>query len=220
MLAAHRLAAIVPALLLVAAGGARAGDDDGYARSGPYVGFGVTWVTDLFEDEAERYASDLAGAPVQVKIDDTWGLQGVLGYRVLPFLALEAQYEFVDEFAVGASGGGASGSVDLSGHVLTGNLKLVLPTWRIQPYLLAGVGVVWYEASGSISGLGQVVFEDARAFAGRVGAGVDIYLTESLLLDVGATAVLTTEEVSSNVTAQDLDGLHYVAAGASLEVRF
>ncbi|MEZ4218019.1 MAG: hypothetical protein R3E88_16145 [Myxococcota bacterium] len=208
----------VAATLLLAAT-ARAGDG-GFARTGAYIGAGGTWVTDVFEDDVADFASGLAGTNVDVDIHDTWGATALLGYRALPFLAVEAQYEYVDDFGVDASGAGVSGRVDLRGHVLTGNLKLVLPTWRIQPYVLAGLGVVWYRASGGISGLGAAVFEDDRAFAGRVGAGVDLVLSESWLLQVGASAVLTTEELSSNATAEDLDGIHYVGAGATLQYRF
>lgn len=217
---ATRWAALACSALALLVARTATADGADFARSGAYLGAGATWVTDLFEDAASDYASDLAGSSVSVEIDDSWGAQAVLGYRVLSFLAIEAQYEHVDELEIEASGAGVAGRVELEGHVLTGNLKLVIPTWRIQPYLLGGIGVVWYDASGTISGLGTAVFEDDRAFAGRVGAGLDLYLTRSWLLEVGATAVLSTEKISSNATAEDLDGLHYVAAGATLQYRF
>ena len=211
-------ACVLAAAACVVAGVASA--DEGYSRSGGYIGVGATWVTDLFEDEVADFASDLAGTPVDVDIDETWGFHGVIGYRVAPIVALEAQYEYIDDFGIGASGSGVSGNVTLEGHALTGNLKLIVPTWRVQPYVLAGVGVVWYSAAGSVAGVGQALFEDDQAFAGRVGAGLDVYLSPHWLVNVGASAVLTTEKVSSNIGADDLDGLHYVGAGASLQYRF
>jgi len=194
--------------------------DRGYSRSGPYVGAGATWVSGLFEDEVGNFASDLAGTPIAVDIQDTWGLNAVVGYRLIPILAVEAQYEYVDKFGIDATGLGVASNLQLEGHVVTGNLKLLLPTWRVQPYVLVGAGVVWYSVSGGVTGLGQALIKDDRAFAGRVGAGLDLYVTESWLLNVGASAVLSTEKVSSSVGASDLKGLHYVGAGASVQYRF
>ncbi len=214
----------LPALALLAglaAGPVSAGEEEpDYGRAGPYLAIGGAWATPLFEDEIEDFASDLAGTPVDVDVDDTWTASALLGYRLFPLLAAEAQYEYVDEFRISASAAGISGGVDLSGHVLTGNLKLLLPLWRFQPYVLGGVGVVWYDASGGIVGLPQAQFEDEQAFAGRVGAGLDLYLTESLVLDVGATAVLTAEKISTDLDVSDVDGLHYVAGRAMFQVRF
>jgi outer membrane protein W len=109
--------------------------------------------------------------------------------------------------------------LDLTGHVVTLNLKLVLPTWRIQPYLLLGIGGAFYQSEGSVLGT-NLFANDEWVLAGRVGGGIDFYLTRHLVLNVAATTVLTADEVSSNFSAEDVGGLNYVAVQAGLQYRF
>ena len=61
---------------------------------------------------------------------------------------------------------------------------------------------------------------DEWVLAGRVGAGVDFYLTRSLVLNVAATTVLTADEISSDFNLDDVGGLNYVAVQAGLQIRF
>jgi opacity protein-like surface antigen len=194
---------------------AEAGD---FSRSGPYLGLGGTFGTDLFENDVENVVEDVTGTPVDLDIDNSWGLNTVLGYRMLPFLATELQYEYIDSFQIAVSSP-ASSKLDLTGHVATLNLKLVLPTWRIQPYLLLGIGAAYYNANGSVLNT-NLFSNDEWVLAGRVGGGIDFYLTEHLVLNAGATTVLTADEVSSNFSAEDVGGLNYVAVQAGLQYRF
>jgi opacity protein-like surface antigen len=208
---------LIPVLLLSAgvAASASAGD---FSRPGPYIGLGGTFGTDMFEDDVEDVVEDVSGTSVELDIDNSWGLNSVLGYRVASFLATELQYEYIDSFQIDV-GSPAVSNLELTGHVATLNLKLVLPTWRIQPYLLAGLGAAYYTSSGDVFGT-NLFQRDEWVFAGRVGGGIDFYLTEHLVLNVGATTVLTADEVSSDISAEDVGGLNYVAIQGGLLYRF
>jgi outer membrane protein W len=194
-----------------------AGAED-FSRPGPYVGLGGTFGTNLFEDDVEDVVEDVTGTSVDLDIDNSWGLNTVLGYRMASFFATELQYEYIDSFQIAVSSPAAS-ELDLTGHVMTLNLKLVLPTWRIQPYLLLGIGGAFYQSEGSVLNT-NLFARDEWVLAGRVGGGLDFYLTKHLVLNVAATAVLTADEVSSSFSAEDVGGLNYVAVQAGLQYRF
>jgi hypothetical protein len=137
----------------------------------------------------------------------------VLGYRMASFFATELQYEYIDSFQIDV-GSPAVSELDLTGHVMTLNLKLVLPTWRIQPYLLRHQGPSTLEGTCSA----PTSSRDEWVLAGRAGAG--IVLPDRHLILNGATTVLTADEVSSDFSAEDVGGLNYVAVQAGLQYRF
>lgn len=207
--------ALAFALVLGSAASAAAGD---FSRPGPYLGLGGTFGTDFFEDDVEDAVEDAIGTSVDLDIDNSWGLNTVLGYRMLPFLATELQYEYIDSFQIDVDSP-ADSQLDLTGHVATLNLKLVLPTWRIQPYALLGIGAAFYTTEGRV--LNTNLFEhDEWVLAGRVGVGIDFYLTRHLVLNVAATTVLTADDVSEDFNLDDVGGLNYLAVQGGLQIRF
>jgi len=187
-----------------ASGSARADD---FTRFGPYLGIDGVWMQPLFEDSLRSTSG------VAAKVDGSFGLNARAGLRLLGFLAIEGQYEWLDGFDMQLAGGDIG---TLSAHVLTGNAKLYIPIWRVQPYLLAGLGGSWHRFQGV--GIASGVDVSDSAFAGRVGGGVDLYLTRSLVLNAEATALLTTQDLSAGATA--LDKLHYLSFGVGLQYRF
>jgi outer membrane protein W len=204
----------VTILLLAAGAGA---DDDGFSRSGPYLGVGATGAIHLFEDEVQKESGGLA------EVEDSAGLNARLGYRALSWLALEAQYEWVAglDFVATQDLGPVAGKGDtlarLQSHTVTANLKLLLPIWRIQPYLLAGIGGAYYVIDDK-TGFGAG--GDEWAFAGRVGVGGDLYLTKNLLAFVEVSGVLTTLDITAPTTSQSLTGLYYLSTQLGLQWRF
>lgn len=205
-----------------------------YNYSGPYVGIGAGWISGTFEDEAEGVLRDISGGQqIDLSIDDSWSLNALAGYRVFSFLAAEVQYEYVGEYEISAVDntpgptGGLTGSADLSAHVITLNLKLIAPFWRLQPYVLVGVGYASYASNLSSevennTGLTSVdIFDDFDSFAGRIGLGFDYYLTKHVVLNAGFSAVLTAKELSTSLDpSQDLGDLHYLSVGAGVQYRF
>ena len=175
-----------------------------YDRFGVYVGIDAAWGYPLFEDQIRSATMDPTASA-----DYTWGLNARLGLRALSFLAVEAQYEWMDKFSVEALGG----SADIRGNTLTGNLKFYLPVWRIEPYVLAGLGVTWYKLD-----LGGAGSQTQSYFAGRLGGGADFYLTEKVAINAEVTALLTSTDLQ--IGTDSLNSLHYLSVGLGLMYRF
>lgn len=182
---------------------------DDFARFGPYLGLNAAYGFPLFEEQLQDALGPILGPDTQ--LDASWGLNTRLGLRLLSFLAVEAQYEWMDNFQIKPSAPGIP-DVQLSGNIFTGNLKLYIPIRRVQPYLLAGFGFAMYDAGGAA---------DDMFFAGRVGGGLDVYLTKHWALNAEATALLTASDLGEiGGSTEALDGLHYVSASLGLMYRF
>jgi hypothetical protein len=125
-------------------------DQDPFDRPGFYTGIGGSYQYNVFNSRIEDVIEDevddaLPGANSSFDLDDSGGLNALLGYRVASWFALELQYEWVDEYDIKGSTEipvPASGDLySIEGHTLTANTKWIIPFWRIQPYLLLGGGV-------------------------------------------------------------------------------
>jgi opacity protein-like surface antigen len=154
-------------------------DDDGFGRSGPYLGVGASRSVDLVEPF-------LDGTPIlqDIKISDSWGANARLGYRLTSWFAVEAEYEWLQPFNVSLA------SVHLGtlgAQSATANFRFILPLSRFQPYFLLGAGAMFLKVEDPLN----VLKLDRSPFAGRVGLGLDVYLTQSLLANVGVEGVLT-----------------------------
>lgn len=95
-----------------------AGEQDTYARSGPYFGVNGAFALENF--------------PNSVDPSHTFGASARLGYRFIPLIAAEAEVDWYDDFD--------TGSVNVTA---TANAKVYPEAWtgRVQFYLLGGVGV-------------------------------------------------------------------------------
>ena len=96
----------------------------------------------------------------------------------------------------------------------------MIPTWRLQPYLYLGIGGQYYdlEASARFADFVELDFsESGWAFAGRPGLGLDIYITENILVNVEVAGVLATSNPS---TIPDIGDMFYMTVGAGLQYRF
>lgn len=174
-----------------------------YGRFGPYLGINAAWGYPLFEDEVR----DVTGDP-SAEVDPSWGLNTRLGLRVFSFLALEGQYEWMDDFEATVFGQTAN----ITGHTFTGNLKLYLPIARVHPYLLGGIGFTRYKVESALP------TENPDLFAGRIGGGADIYLTEKVALNAEVAALLTASDLEFN--NESLESLHYLSVSLGLMYRF
>jgi opacity protein-like surface antigen len=189
--------------------GKRKGPD--YARTGLYVGAGLTYATDLYEDEIE----DQVG--FSVDIDDTFGANARLGARFLRFVGFEVQYEWLDTYDIKIQNAGGKAKVDT--QTLTANLKLYLPLSRFQPYALGGIGYQRYELDGSFFN-GTIQFkQDEYAVAGRLGVGFDLYITEHVVFFAEGSAVLSDAKIEIP-TLSDVDQLFYAGIETGLIWRF
>jgi opacity protein-like surface antigen len=155
-------------------------------------------------------------------VEDSAGLNARLGYRALSWLALEAQYEWVAglDFVATQDLGPVADKGDtlarLQSHVVTANLKLLLPIWRIQPYLLAGIGGAFYNLDDKTGFAGG---GDEWAFAGRVGVGGDLYITKNLLAFVEVSGLLSTLDITDPLN-NNYSALYYLSTQLGLQYRF
>lgn len=187
--------------------------EDEFQRRGVYLGVSGAFGISLFQDQTD----DLLPPTANTNLGNSAGVNARIGYRIVEWLAVEAQYEWLDRFNLFP---GPDTSASFTPNTITGNLRLILPFGQIQPYALAGVGVgVWTverdlaTQSGSASGTG---------FAYRLGAGVDFYLTKNWLLGIEGVGVLNTQTVVLDRTDSPLQfsGLDYFSFAAGIGYRF
>lgn len=214
-------------------------DHDPFDRSGFYVGVGASLQDNVFESQIEDAITDeITTGDVAIgglDIDESFGVNATIGYRVASFFALELEYEWIDRYDLGAEGQfdvppviSDSGTLySIEGHTLTANTRWILPIWRIQPYLLIGGGFslsdvehgdLYDTYSPLLVAEGIDIDEgDSLVAAGRAGIGFDWYLTESLVLNTEAGVVITT---LSSPDIDDIEDLNYLSFQAGLQYRF
>lgn len=190
------------AALVLCVASAASGSD--YARRGLYVGVGGAYVIEHFDlpDEIERLPESTDSFR-DVEAGDSWGAEARVGYRVHPNVAAEGQLQYYDNFAIDVAADGRPESplrkaLTLNGLSLMANVKGYPFTGRVQPYGLGGLGLLWIHAQGSHARSDDFFhtragFKDHDVqFAGRLGGGIDGYITQNLLLNVEASFVLPT----------------------------
>ena len=186
-----------------------AGDAD-FGRSSAYVGVGASRSINLIED----FLSD---DPVlrHIGVSDNWGVNGRAGYHITSWLAIEGEYEWLEPFQVDFAGVHIG---EISTQSATVNLKFMLPLRRFQPYVLLGAGAAFLDIGDRRARLDV----DSTAFAGRVGVGIDIYLTRNLYLNAGAEGLLSDAKVSLTTPSGTFDsrGVGTVDIQAGLGWRF
>ena len=183
-------------LLIVVLASVSALADSDFTRSGGYVGL------------AGVYAIDASA--ISAVTENSMGLAMRLGYRMTPNIAFEGQFEWIDGFDITDDPGHR-----LESWSLTGNLKGLLMTGRIQPFGILGMGVLRTRFVDAGNGL-PVPFDTfsnvtRSGFAMRFGAGVEFYVTRNIVVSLDGGYVLPTGSV------QDLD---YGSFGFGTQWRF
>ena len=214
-------------------------NDDPFDRPGLYVGVGGSFQYNVLGDEIEDAIRDeLSSGDVAIgslDLDESFGVNVTLGYRLASFFALELEYEWIAPYDIGASGQfdvppvvRASGTLySIEGHTLTANTRWILPIWRIQPYFLLGGGFALsdvdrgnlyddFEALLLAEGV-DIDEGDTLVPAGRLGVGFDWYLTKHLVLNTEAGIVATTLKQPD---IDDIEDLNYLSFQAGLQYRF
>jgi hypothetical protein len=196
-----------------------------YAKLGPYFGAGALLGLESFaeHDSVSALTDPRTGQPFILPIEDvnvSNGYYARAGYRFLPWLAAEGLWERYNEF-----------DIDPIGHFeawsATANAKAIYGEANLQPYLVAGLGVLSGKQSfrneACLNGKAKCIrdvnppqapvyptnesSDSDLEFMIRVGVGVDVYLAEFLSLDV---------EAAYNVPFGDLDDFRYIGLSAGL----
>ncbi|MEE8473829.1 MAG: outer membrane beta-barrel protein, partial [Myxococcota bacterium] len=134
--------------------------EEDYGRSGPYLGLGMGFGWEQFDDSGS------------LNYDNALGLEGWAGYRLSAYLAAEVQLEYLDRFNTSRMGS----KIDSSALTFTGNLKAYLMTGPVQPFAVVGLGFLNFKEGASKSDTGSAI---------RFGGGVDLY--DSPNVSFGAT---------------------------------
>jgi opacity protein-like surface antigen len=195
---------LIALLALALPAHAESGSDDSYTRSGFYAGLGASLTVALWEDELEDWSG------LNADIDKSVGLNLVAGWRFLPWLAGELQYEGVKGYDVKLSG---RRIFRMDSHTLTANARVYYPLERWQPYLLAGVGMAHYDIHQNLEVKGATI-----NVGGRLGGGLDFYVTPHFVLNASVTVLLTGFEIE--VPGRNVDGLHYLSTQLGVLYRF
>jgi hypothetical protein len=165
-----------------AEGAEKAGEELAWSRPGGYIGIGGTFALERF---------DIYG-----RQSDSGSVVFRGGYRGYAWLAVELLGEVLPRFE------GEGGADDVSGFQVTANAKLLLPLGRLEPWTMAGIGIL-------------DVDQDQRSrrddFAFRTAVGLDLHLTPRWSLYGEAAYLLPTGEV---------DRFDYATFGGGLVFRF
>lgn len=170
-----------------------------YARNGFYAGLSGHYALELFDtDPITRVPGFSASSR------DTGGFGVSIGYRAHRHFAAEGLFQQYARFRVRSKQNGQRLESDkFAGYSWTLNGKAYLLTGRIQPYGLLGMGVLVLKKR----------FRNDRqeSFAGRMGGGIDFYLTENWLLG---------GEIGYMAPARDLDDFPFVTFAGIVSYRF
>ena len=203
------------------------GDD--YARTGIYVGanFAGAWypeVKDDVDDAIEPPPPALVDLYDQCKpqkcfggtidTENPLGFGAQVGYRFHPHLAGEVELQWFSKAKTDHTyGSGVNKNtvtiIRVETLTLTGNVKGYLLTGRIQPFLLAGAGLMHFNAKDKFDF--GIIKNKGDGFAARFGAGIDFYLNKNIVAVLQGGYVLPVGPA---------DGLDFVSWSAGLQYRF
>lgn len=187
------LAGIVAAIAWLAclpAGPAHAADDElPYAQRGLYLSAAANYMvptksSDIRDDVERRFVLGV-GDVISSDVDNAWGMNGRLGYRLNPRIAVETQVEFVSSIEVDVQLNGGQSKEEIGFLAWTANGKYFLLTGRVQPYVVAGAG--WGRARVKPATGGST--ERASGWVARGGAGVNLYGSRDVALTLEASYV-------------------------------
>ena len=177
-------AAALAAALAASVAAPPASAEADYSRTGWYAGARGVYAVENF-DVAGNAAND-------------FGFNLFAGYRLFSFLSSDFEFEYIDALRV--SGNAGNPNFDVRTFVLAWNFRAYplspllepsSPLQRVQPYLSAGVSNQWVQLQRLPSG-----DRDEGNFAGRLGGGVDFYLTENWVLTADAIYTIGSGDVS------------------------
>jgi len=158
---------------LLVAGTTQADDSSAdYSRSGWYFGAGGGGGSDFLNDSVQ----DETGGNVDLSVGPSANAR--VGYRATSWFAFEIMYEGIYDTNVEVVGVDAA-TQNL--HTVAGNFKFLLPTWRFQPYIMAGPGGQYgdFDGKGIFDGLDTTRWD----FVVRTALGLDCYITENWLIN-------------------------------------
>lgn len=204
---------------------------------GAYAGenFGVRPVNDIADIFSNRQVDGdffYPGPEAVGRSDDGWSVSGRGGYRCHPRYSVGVNLEYFGGFDTDWSGATGMGSDDIDMFVGAVDIKGFLATGRLQPFLLIGGGTMAVQTKVTnptavqksspvdpqtvpptyLPNRGPVIQSRSyQDFVFRFGGGIDVYATENVVVNVGATYLLPVGLVKT---------LDLFTIGGGIEYRF
>jgi len=188
-------------------------------------------IADIFSNQPGREIPILPGPESTSNSDDSWSVKGGGGYRCHSRFSVGATIEYFGGFDTSWRGVYGEGSDDIDMFAMTTDIKGYLMTGRYQPYLLVGGGTMHIKTDvTNQNGIGTTFknpftpppvnlpniasvtqSRDYTDFVFRLGGGIDVYATDNVVVNIGASYLLPLGEVS---------GLDLFTVGGGIEYRF
>lgn len=189
-------------------------------------------IADIFSNQPQLDVDPLAGADPKATADNSWSVSGRGGYRCHPRFSVGASLEGFGGFDTQWSGVLGTGGDDIDIFAATVDIKGYLLTGRYQPYLLFGGGTmkIKTKVTNPTAIVGTIPDEtpdpdtdnlpiygpkiqsrDPMDFVFRFGGGFDVYATDHVVVNIGASYLLPLGELS---------GVDLFTVGGGIEFRF
>jgi hypothetical protein len=167
-------------------------EESAYDRDGWYAGVGGGYAFAEFDDGDA----------------DNSGIVNLrAGYHFLRFAALEAQLEYLPEFGSGSEKYAGVDTAVWSTWLDMKGYPTAPWTGLVQPYALFGIAWMWERRTGpAVNGS-----DEDGGFAMRFGGGIDVYVTENVVLTADGSWVVPTGA---------LEDLKHVTVGGAVQYRF
>jgi len=176
-----------------------------------YFGGGFNYAFENFDNELS-----------EVNWDNTWGFDIKAGYFICDYFALEAMFQYLNDFEYKESGWiyyypyyyAYDYKATVSGYNFTINGKGFIPLESIvRPYGVLGLGYAHgeLEEKGTILGETVTISDKDSGLFGRIGAGLDIFLSKQFALE---------GEISYNMGFGDIDNIRYTNLALNALVLF
>ncbi len=197
-----RFVAMGVALLALVAGSAAAEDEIESGRSGPYLGVSAGVAIPNF-----NFRHFSTPPPFQARTSEEVSpeLMARAGWRVLPHVAIEAQYQWVREWELKTK---REVCAKADAQVYTGNVRLFAPFEAIHPYVVGGAGMGRFKARSrrvrfDVSGINNCVptsefaggTEEDWEFTVRLGGGLEVYITRHVTFNLEASTIYAPDKV-------------------------
>lgn len=182
-----------------------------YEQNGLYLVATATYAFPLERGNLVDGAADrrlvTPGNGIKGNVDNSFGYGGRLGYRLHPRVALEGQFELLNNIEIDVQdAAGVESKDELQAYSVTGNAKGYFATGRFQPYAIAGAGWMRTRLKPDVTST-----QHHNGFTARFGGGIDIYGSPDVALTLESTYVLATGGTA------DLDN---ISLSAGLMLRF
>jgi opacity protein-like surface antigen len=159
-----------------------------------YIGIGGSYALEDFDVD---YVVEVQGTAriVDMDFDDTWGLNGKVGYHVNDWASFEFDFNYLSEFEAEESlvvldiPVDEDGKVDITTYMALAKFTCVLEP--VKPYIVAGGGIMDADFDAKASALGESASDSKSETdtCAKFGLGVDFFAAKSISIGLEGSYV-------------------------------